>query len=232
MSNFALQLSLANPAICLIAEDEPWLGLSEEEKNLLLRDWFLERRQLQMDNQRLTKHLDAAHKRIRILQQGSDGDATVTSQAVTVRAGSSVKKLEQSSSSHIKPQSAWKKLERSSSGHIKPQSARKTPLKRFASFFQPAEQKAMTCATPHAVDTASCVAVCDDPHRKCILEVPPCVASKYLFGEDMDSSCRKGILEVPTSVASKYLLGGDVDSCDATDEGSLGSSSEHRLAEF
>lgn len=65
-----------------------------------------------------------------------------------------------------------------------------------------------------------------------ILEVPPCVASKYLFGEDVDSSCRKRILEVPSSVATKYLLGGDVDLRDASDEGSLGSSPEHRLAEF
>lgn len=66
--------------------------LEKEEQELLLRDWQLERRQLQIENQRLTKLLGDAHKHIRILkkqQELDDGLVSVSSTAATVKAGSS-----------------------------------------------------------------------------------------------------------------------------------------------
>lgn len=72
--------------------------LQDEDCELLLRDWQLERRQLQMENQRLTKLLDDAHKHIALLQQerklyynnnNDKVDSECSSHAATVKAGSS-----------------------------------------------------------------------------------------------------------------------------------------------
>jgi hypothetical protein len=155
MSNLSLQS--ANPFI-QIAEDEP------EGREMPLRDarkmhWTLERRQLQMENQRLQKQLEAAHKRIRILQlQHSAEDATVISTAVTVQTGSSVQTLEKSTS-------VWKL--------------------RFPFFFHGAEQKSIPIIpTPPALKATT--PYTKDPRRKFIFSMLP--TGKYeLGGVDVDS---------------------------------------------
>ena len=72
-----------------------WSLMDQEARELVLRDWQLERRQLQKENQRLTKMLDDANKQIRILQnkkqRSNEEVMSVTSDAATVKAGSSRK---------------------------------------------------------------------------------------------------------------------------------------------
>jgi hypothetical protein len=67
--------------------------LKREDCEELIRGWQLERRQLQIENQRLEKELDDAHKHIQILRKKKkkkkrdDGVASVTSIATTAKAG-------------------------------------------------------------------------------------------------------------------------------------------------
>lgn len=143
--------------------------------------WTVERRQLQMENQRLQKQLEAAHKRIRILQlkhSAAEEDATVISTAVTVQAGSSVQTLEKSTS--------VRKL-------------------RFPSFFHGAEhQKSVPIIpNPPALMIATSPS-CDynkGARRKFVLRMPP--TRKYdLRRVDVDYSCLVTDDEVASSGTS------------------------------
>lgn len=66
----------------------------QEDRGLHLRDWAQERHQLQHENERLAEKLDAANKQIRFLRKKlprESDDGSVSSHAVTVKAGSSRK---------------------------------------------------------------------------------------------------------------------------------------------
>lgn len=71
--------------------------LERKDCELLLQEWQLERRQLQIENQRLAKSLDDAQKHIHILRKkkkkksNDDGVVSVSSSAITAKAGSSHK---------------------------------------------------------------------------------------------------------------------------------------------
>jgi len=126
-----------------------WSLMGREDRELLLRDWQLERRQLQLENQRLTKLLDDAHKHIRLLrkqQSSDDGGLSVSSHAATVKAGSSHKLVEKTT-----PVTNSRRK-------------RRMCLRLFCKEVERKQNKnhgVPVIDTPPSMDTTSCNAVCD-----------------------------------------------------------------------
>jgi hypothetical protein len=187
--------------------------MAREDRELLLRDWQLERRQLQMENQRLTKLLDEAHKHIRILrkqrfdddEEDDDGVMSVSSLDATIKAGSSHKLV----------------VEKSLRSTSKRQRSFKIIAKIFARRDEGRDEAnsddndvPVIIVAPPPTDTTSCAAVCD-VQEKVILEMP-----KRKLRKTRSSSMVTKYLQILPDVS--------FDSTEATSR----ASSEPRLAEF